>query len=278
MEFKTESGTYYYEEYGQGELVVLLHGFTGSHHTWDRLLNKMKSGSRTIVLDMPGHGQTRTQQVTMGKFCDDLRALLDHVGCTDCHLIGYSMGGRAALSFASRFPHLVRSLVLESASPGLKTEEERKIRRLQDHKLADQIEKTGVAAFVRHWENIPLFATQTMLPQDIQQRIRDERLSQSAQGLADSLRFMGTGEQEPVWGRLRALKMPVLLITGSKDEKFVKINQRMHSLLPHSEICEIPGCGHAIHVENPEVFDKLVVEFVKRLIHTGEPSQEGGNK
>src|SRR5699024_12540594 len=93
------------------------------------------------------------------------------------------------LSFAMTFPEFVKSLVLESSSPGLQSAEERKQRQDRDEKLAQRILNEGVESFVQFWENIPLFDTQKSLPSAVRQEIQQERLSQQAQGLADSLRF-----------------------------------------------------------------------------------------
>src|SRR5690625_4319625 len=177
-------------------------------------------------------------------------------------MLGYSLGGRTALSFAQYFPNQVKSLILESASPGLKTEAERKTRREQDDKLAEKIKEEGIEAFVNKWENIPLFTSQKNLPKTIQNRIRKERLSQKKTGLGNSLVYMGTGRQPSWWDQLQSLTIPVLLIVGELDVKFVQINQTMHHLLKHSTIQCVPNAGHAVHIEQVEKFDKIIGDFL----------------
>ncbi|GIW50403.1 MAG: hypothetical protein KatS3mg080_1014 [Anoxybacillus sp.] len=77
------------------------------------------------------------------------------------------MGGRRlALTFAVLYPQYVQTLILESSSPGLKTEEERMKRREEDERLAQFIEQHGVASFVDRWENIPLFSSLQRLPEE----------------------------------------------------------------------------------------------------------------
>src|SRR5699024_9952333 len=116
---------------------------------------------------------------SMETFCGDLNELLIYLGLKHIHLLGYSMGGRAALSFAMYYPEKIISLILESASPGLETEDARIERQQADESLAVKIEQDGIKAFVDFWENISLFVSQKNLPAIKKQKIRDERLSQS---------------------------------------------------------------------------------------------------
>ena len=87
-----------------------------------------------------------------------MKQLLDLLKIEKTDILGYSMGGRLALSFAILYPVFVRKLILESSSPGLITEQERANRRMQDRKLCDLIQKNGIEKFVEYWENIPLFS------------------------------------------------------------------------------------------------------------------------
>lgn len=255
--------SYYYEIHGHGTPVVLLHGFTGSSDTWSTFVEKHDEGFQLITIDLPGHGKTKTNTPrTMETCCQDLDQLLEHLQLTDVHLVGYSMGGRTALSFAMAFPNKIRSLILESASPGLRLEEERNQRMQNDDKLAKKIEKEGIRSFIDFWENIPLFHTQNNLAPSVQEKIRHERLNQNEVGLSQSLRFMGTGAQPSWWNQLESVKSPVLLIVGELDKKFVNINEDMQHLFHSADLKIVEEAGHAIHVEKPEIFDKLVSSFI----------------
>src|SRR5699024_7298024 len=198
----------------------------------------------------------------MEKFCGDLKELLLHLELGSVHLLGYSMGGRTALSFAMMYPKMVRTLILESASPGLKTKNARVERIKQDDILANRIINEGITQFVDYWESLPLFETQKRLPQEIQQMIRKERMMQSPEGLANSLRFMGTGSQPSWWHKLNELKLSILLLVGQMDKKFIFINNEMDNLFPNSELKIISEAGHAIHVEEPEIFGKMIEGFI----------------
>nr|WP_123056254.1 2-succinyl-6-hydroxy-2,4-cyclohexadiene-1-carboxylate synthase [Virgibacillus profundi] len=249
----------------------MLHGFTGTSSTWDNFIENWQEKLQIITVDLPGHGRTKTYPKTMEECCEDLKDLFDYLGLGGFHLLGYSMGGRTALSFAMIYPQMVLSLMLESASPGLSTDAERTQRMDKDEALAKKIEKEGIGNFVDFWENIPLFESQKNLPKEVQQEIRDERLSQKGQGLAQSLRYMGTGSQPSWWDKLDQLDMTVLLLAGKYDDKFISINKLMEESVQAGALMICENAGHAIHVEQPEFFGKMVqtcisaVELLKQV-------------
>lgn len=248
------------------QTIVMLHGFTGSTATWDDVAVSI-SDYRIVAVDLIGHGQTDSPQdtgaYTMEEQILQLNEIFQQLNLPEVILLGYSMGGRVALSYAKAYPDRVSQLILESASPGLKTEEERALRRSSDESLADRIQTYGVEDFVNKWEDIPLFASQKRLHPDAQQKIRKERLSQSEIGLANSLRGMGTGAQTSLWPYLEELSMPVTLITGELDEKFCNIAEKMQAILQSAQHIIEKDVGHAIHVENPEQFATIVKDAIR---------------
>ena len=258
--------TYHVEVAGQGEPLLLLHGFTGNVDTWSFLVPMLRESYQLIMVDIIGHGQTdspkEVRAYEMEQAAADLVSILEKLEVSTAHVLGYSMGGRLALSLAMLYPHYVRSLLLESASPGLKTERERLERRKQDQQLAERIVADGIEAFVEAWENIALFQSQKRLPNEQKLAIRKQRLANSPLGLANSLLGMGTGSQPSWWNELEKLDMPVLLITGELDSKFCKIANRMQNRLKHGEWTIINDVGHAIHVEDGEKFGKIIREFL----------------
>lgn len=263
MKFSTEIGTYHYEVYGKGPALVMLHGFTGSRQTWYPFIEEYKRNFQLILVDLPGHGETEINTVcSIAECCRDLNNLFSHLNLKSINLLGYSMGGRTALSFAMYYPEMVDMLILESVSPGLSTSEERNQRINRDTKLAQWIEKVGVHEFVNYWENIALFDTQKKLSTSTQLQIRNERLNQSASGLSASLKGMGTGTQPDWWPKLKELKSHVLLIVGEYDSKFINTNKKMFESIKNSRLEKISNAGHAIHVEQPEKFGKMVKEFI----------------
>ncbi|KML35190.1 2-succinyl-6-hydroxy-2,4-cyclohexadiene-1-carboxylate synthase [Rossellomorea marisflavi] len=254
---------------GEGPPVVFLHGFTGDTSSWNEVVDRLTHRFTCISIDLIGHGRTDApedaERYQMAHAVEDVEAILARCGIGEATFVGYSMGGRVALQLAITRPHLVSHLILESASPGLLTEEERDARRVKDEALAERILEHGMEEFVNFWEEIPLFETQKRLPATVQAEIRQGRLGQRPIGLANSLRGMGTGAQPSWWDHLSAMEIPVDLLVGELDEKFVGIAKRMKERNPRFTITSFSGYGHAIHVEEPQKFGTMIED----LLHKG---------
>ncbi|KGX89514.1 esterase [Pontibacillus halophilus JSM 076056 = DSM 19796] len=264
MRYSINGNDYDVHVAGEGEPILLLHGFTGKKETWSTFQEEWSKRYRTIAVDLPGHGGTEVNApFTMENVCKDLSFLLDELSMKDVHILGYSMGGRTALSFAMMYPNRVRTLMLESASPGLRASHEQLMRQTKDEQLAKEIERNGIVAFVDRWERLPMFSSQLTLPEETKQQIRSERLTQSEFGLAASLRGMGTGIQPSWWDAIGDFHRPVLLITGELDEKFTTIAEEMRSVLSSATHKIVSQSGHAIHVEQPRKFVKIVEDFIQ---------------
>lgn len=265
---------YHVEISGTGKPLLLLHGFTGSLGTWQFLKPSMEQHFQLIGIDIIGHGRSGSPadsgRCSIEEAALDLRELLKQLHLVRADVLGYSMGGRLALSFAMMHPECVGRLILESASPGLGTEQERAARRQHDQKLAEMIRLEGLRSFVDFWQNIPLFKTQRKLSDDIRQRVREGRLSNSVQGLACSLNGMGTGSQPSWWERLSDLTSPVLLITGRDDPKFCRIAAEMQKLLHHAQWKVVQAAGHNTHLEQPDAFIRIIQDFFR---NTKEPAK-----
>jgi 2-succinyl-6-hydroxy-2,4-cyclohexadiene-1-carboxylate synthase len=258
---------YHVELCGDGFPLMLLHGFTGDASTWTPFCEYWGQHSKLIMPDIIGHGQTRSpnksNRFKIEAAAKDLKKILDKLEVDKVDLLGYSMGGRLALTFAILFPDMVRKLILESASPGLATEKERTDRRMKDAKLANFIMEKGMESFVDYWESIPLFSSMQELPVETKMDIRRQRLSNSPLGLANSLKGMGTGSQPSWWEELGRISSPVLLLTGDKDEKFCGIAKRMTEKIKNAQWAVINDSGHAIHVEKKEKFGTIVSGYLK---------------
>lgn len=260
------NATYYTEKFGAGRPLLLLHGFTGSAQNWQLLLPELVGHFEVVLVDVLGHGRTASppdeNRYTVDRVAADLIAILDELGYTETGVLGYSMGGRLALFTAVQYPHRFRHLILESASPGLATEAERQQRVAQDCELADWIEAHGLEAFVARWEQLPLWASQQQLPAETRQWLHQQRLQNNPQGLANSLRGMGTGAQPPLWAALPTLRLPTLLLAGELDAKFVAINEQMAALLPNARLQVVSGAGHTVHLERPSAWQHALTDFM----------------
>ena len=247
--------------------VVLLHGLTGSASTWDALATSLaEAGHPVVAVDLIGHGASDAPEAearyAIERVADDLVALLGELGHRRARWLGYSMGGRVALLLAARHPESVAALVLEGATAGLADEGERVGRARADDALAGRIERHGVAAFVDEWERLPLWESQRSLPAAVRERLRAQRLGNTAAGLARALRGMSVGRQPSLWEELGSLRSPTLLVAGSLDGKFTAIAREMARALPNATMEPIEGAGHAAHVERPQAFARAVLRFL----------------
>lgn len=217
-----------------------------------------------VLLDLPGHGRHVGLKGVWRFTLEAVEAEVDALtGTEPVDLVGYSMGGRLALAYACRNPDRVGRLVLESASPGLRTEEERTARRLEDEGLARRIEGGGIPAFVDEWERLPLFSSQASLSPEARARQRAVRLANDSHSLAAALRGLGTGVLPSYWGSLGTIQAPVLIVAGALDPKFVEIGRRMASALPDARLVEVPEAGHTVHLEQPGAWLAAVTGFLR---------------
>jgi len=261
------------EEAGSGAPLTLLHGFTGRASAWLPFAERWP-GFRLVAVDLIGHGDSDSPpdlaHYRMPQCVDDLAALLDALGLERTALLGYSMGGRTALHFALRHPQRLSALVLESASPGISDPSERLARVRSDEELADRIERDGVEAFVDYWQSIPLWDSQKQLPEERRAALRAQRLRNTATGLANSLRGMGAGAQEPVLERLHEVRVPTLFLAGALDERYVGLARTMSARVAGSEVRIIAGAGHAAHFEKPDAFAAEVSAFLSGCLQALE--------
>ncbi len=261
---------------GEGPALLLLHGFTGSSATWAPFLDTWR-GFTTIVVDLPGHGASdcpaNPSRYRMERCVEDLVAVMDRLGVERTAALGYSMGGRVALHLALAAPERLSALVLESASPGIDDPAARQARHDSDEALAQSIERDGMEAFVSRWEALPLFASQAQLTAAVQEELRRQRLSNNPVGLANSLRGMGAGQQNPLWRRLGETNVPALVIAGQLDEKYSVLARRMAAIMPDARAELVAGAGHAVHLEQPEAFAVIVNGFLEEYLSRERPEE-----
>jgi 2-succinyl-6-hydroxy-2,4-cyclohexadiene-1-carboxylate synthase len=228
------------------ESLVLLHGFAGSGHTWERVIAELpRGGIRPLTLDLPGHGEGVDAPRPIS-----FASCMAHVLASSPErfaLCGYSLGGRVALHVALAAPARVTRLVLVSSTAGIADPAERAERRAADRRLADELECGSLEDFIERWCAQSMFAEDSA---DVKELARVDYERSRPDALAAVLRGVGTGEMEPLWGRLHELGLPVVVVTGERDEKFKAIGVRMIELLRHAQLIVLPG-GHRLPLECP---------------------------
>ena len=235
------------------ESIVLLHGFGGTHRAWDGVLERLDPGRYLpVALDLPGHGQAPNsgRPISFSGCVEDVLARSPE----RFSLCGYSMGGRIALALAIRAPERVGHLVLVSTTAGIDDPSERALRRASDERLAVQLETVPFEDFIESWRTQPLFADE---PSEVGALARADQRCNRPDALAAALRGAGTGQMEPLWGRLGELEMPVMVVVGERDAKFRALGGRMVALLANARLIVVPG-GHNLPLESPAAIAEVI--------------------
>jgi len=253
------------EERGKGAPLLILHGFTGCARSMAGVAAELARSFQTLGVDLVGHGASggpRTlERYLMADCVEQVCTLFDRLEIERAHMLGYSMGGRVALALAVAHPERVARLMLIGASAGVPDPAARAERIAADEALADRIELEGIEAFVDHWMALPLFASQARLGDDALAAMRAQRLRNAPHALANSLRGMGSGAQQPLHDQLGRVRAPACLVVGEEDAKFDAIASDLASRLRSASVARIPEAGHAAHLENPTAFAATATRF-----------------
>jgi 2-succinyl-6-hydroxy-2,4-cyclohexadiene-1-carboxylate synthase len=253
--------------------LVTLHGFSGDASSWQRATHTL-APAPVLALSPLGHSPTSDDAETRVRSWDDeiarLTALLP---AEPVHLVGYSLGARLALGVALTSPARVLRLTLVSGHTGLSTEDERSERRAADARWCKLLETDGIEAFVNAWEAQPLFATQGALPEVLRDAHRAARLAHDARRLARSLRVTGLAEMPDYAPRLETLAMPVTLLAGELDPKFLALGRAAVSRLTQGRLIVAPNAGHDLLLERPDLVALVLRdEFPTAKNHAEEPA------
>ena len=262
-------GSLNYEASGdrRSPAVLFKHGFMGSSADWKDVVAAIGDRAFCIALDLPGHGASvglAPESYTIEGSARAALHILDELGAERPVMVGYSMGGRLALYLALRYPVRCAGLFLESASPGLESEEERAARRTADEERAGRLESGDLETFLRGWYRQPLFASLARDEELLRRTIAARRRNDPGE-LARSLRGMGTGGQPSLWGELEGLAVPALAVAGELDEKYAAISSRIAAINQRVESAVIPEAGHNVHAEAPVEYVALLGRFLDRL-------------
>ena len=238
----------HYESSGTGSRdLCFVHGFTQTGNSWKIPVQTIHDSTNTFV-DAPDHGDSQGISLSLEESGEAIADI-----AFGKVLVGYSMGARMALHAVVQHPQAMTGLVLVSGTPGIEDDSERESRVQSDDALATRIEQIGTSAFINEWIQQPLFAKSAFSDAEIRDRNRNTPTS-----LASSLRTCGTGQQQPLWSQLHEIRIPVLIVAGSRDEKFAAIAKRMKQLIPKSTLSIIDKAGHSAHLDQPTAFGESV--------------------
>lgn len=245
--------------------LVLLHGFTGSPSSWTDVrigLERDLYDDNVFAPALLGHdGSPGPAEVqSFGDEVDRLaRAVLER-RMERPHLVGYSMGARVGLGLLVRHPGLFLSATLIGVSPGPADPAERSSRRDQDEGWARLLETEGLDTFVAAWEALPLFAAQQRGDPVRLARQRRIRLSHDPRGLARALRVIGPAAMPDYRPELGLVDVPVRIVAGERDRKFVGLGRELAPRLPAGQLRIVGDAGHNVVLERPAEIARLLKE------------------
>ncbi len=251
----------YIEQWGDKTLpsLLLIHGFMGSGADFRLAVSTLSQYFHCICVDLPSHGQSLIDDYDFVSTAEQILAIAPN----NCYLCGYSLGGRLALYLALHYPDRWQKVVLESASFGLATTQMRQERQRQDRAIARKLRQPNLdfTAFIHNWYQQPVFTgikDHPNFPELIVSRSNNNPLA-----LARSLETIGLGQQPYLGKLLAANKIPLLLLVGERDPKFVEIGHQINQSCPQSEIVIVPNCSHNIHFQQLDLWLKAVLEFLR---------------
>ncbi|HEY7269161.1 MAG TPA: alpha/beta fold hydrolase [Dehalococcoidia bacterium] len=251
-----------YTDEGSGTPVVFIHGYPLNRTMWDAQVKGLSGRARTVAIDLRGHGESQAPiwLTSVDIYADDVRGLLDNLGIDKAVICGFSMGGYVAFAFLRRYPERVRGLILADTRPQPDAPEG-KAGRFQSALTA---QNQGVGAIAEAM--IGRLVSQKSLDERPQlvQRVKDMMLSTPVQGIAGDL--MSMAERPDSVAMLPTIKVPTLVIVGERDGLTPPADsQLMAERIAGAKLEVIPGAAHVANMEEPEIFNKAVGDFVASL-------------
>jgi 2-succinyl-6-hydroxy-2,4-cyclohexadiene-1-carboxylate synthase len=237
--------------------LLLLHGWMGNCEDYAEVIESLRSQYYCIAIDLPGHGQTEVVGGDLGygfvHTAISITKFLDHLNIDRCSITGYSFGGRLALYLALEFPDRFDRVLLESTSPGLATEIDRQTRIIQDWQIIDRLETVNFADFVRDWYRQSIFIGLENHP-NFEHLIKHRIATNQPNHLIKSIEYAGLGMQPYLGDQLKTHTLPISLLVGALDRKFVQINQDLNRECLATTLKIVPDCSHNIHFQQPQTW------------------------
>jgi len=260
----------YYEEVGQGIPILFVHEFASDHRGWEPQMRELGKRYRCIAYSARGYTPSDVpadkNAYSYLHVMRDCVAVLDHLKIDAAHLVGLSMGGYTALQVALNHPARVRSMVLAGAGSGSERAYTEEFHR-NSRELADKFEREGSAAVAQ---------TYGLGPSRVPFLVKDPRgfaefsrmlAEHDAQGSANTSRGFQGGRPSlyDFESKIRALKIPALIVVGDEDERCIEPSLFLKSAIAASGLVMFPKTGHVVNLEEPDLFNQAVSDFLGRV-------------
>lgn len=240
----------YYETHGDGPPLLLSHGYSASSHMWARQIDAFSKNYKLILWDMRGHGRSDypddQSQYSEEATVDDMAAILDAVGAQTAIIGGLSLGGYMSLAFHRKYPERTRALLIIDTGPGYKNDEARAQWNERAIKTGERFEREGLSRSG---------SAETR-----------EAPHRDAKGLARAARGMLSQRDARVIESLPHIKVLSLVVVGADDTPFLKASDYMVAKIPNARKVVIPGAGHAANIDQPELFNDAILNFLTSAV------------
>jgi 3-oxoadipate enol-lactonase len=251
----------------EGEPLVFLHGIGGDAETWRLQLDGLSSDYRAIAWDMPGYGDSAPlEAMTFPALVDAVSALLDRLSIERAHLVGHSLGGMIAEAFALARPERLRSLTLVATSAAFGKRKDGAL----DLAWKDRFIRERLGPLDRGTAMAELAPklVQGLVGNDPDPKALEQAILAMAAvpeaGYRSAIQCLVTFD---VGDRLTDIETPTLLVAGEQDPVAPpRVMRRMAETLPHARFEMVTGSGHLVHLEQPDVFNGLLRDFLRSLV------------
>lgn len=251
-----------YKEFGSGEPLIMIMGFSSAMDIWDPiLLNNLSSQYRVIIFDNRGVGNTTDSgaEFSIPLFARDTVGLMDALNISHANILGWSMGGNIALELAADFPDRVNKLVLYAADPGGKEAIP------PDPEVLSQLTNSSGTDRERGERMLSLILPAAWLAEHPDPRDYMPDATEQVNPSTIAAQTQALSSWEGVYDRLSTITAPTLLITGDEDRIApMKNSEMMAAQIPRAQIILIPGGGHGVMYQDP----KELAEYVREFLNT----------
>lgn len=260
----------YYEEVGSGTPILFVHEFASDYRGWEPQMREFGKRHRCITYSARGYTPSDVpadpKAYSYVHVMRDAVAVLDHLRIDAAHVIGLSMGGYTSLQVALNHPGRVRSLVLAGTGSGSErwyTDDHHKASR----ELGDQFEREGASAVAKTYgmgqSRLPFMLKD---PRGFGEFIK-QLAEHDAKGSAHTARgFQGARPSLYDFAAdIAKLATPALIVVGDEDERCIEPSLFLKDTLPASGLVMMPKTGHAVNLEEPDLFNAVVADFLARV-------------